>query len=249
MGSKNPLLIELLVSNSELINFLEIEEQSGEKDKQSKGSPEGQKEKLQKLVEEMEKKFVKRDHALDDSEKSKAHKLRKVQLALKKQKEKQQILMEQKLKEEEEKLFYEKQYKNQQEQFEENARVLQEIRVRYKGALQEIKDLEEEHQNEHADLINTVREQQHELLLIKGMLKMLLKDNEIEKVRHRSSFEEESQQWNIPYFYLQAKNVAFPKLGKNQARDLVENEKENRELQFGQKSSVEDSSRNSSNTF
>lgn len=87
---------------------------------------------------------------------------------------------------------------NKQEQFEENSRVLQEIRVRYKGALQEIKDLEEEHQNEHAELINTVRDQQYELLLFKGMLKMILKDHEIEKVRHRSNFEEESQDWNIP---------------------------------------------------
>ena len=159
------------------------------------------------------------------------------------------MLLEQKLKEEEEKLFYEKQYKNQQDQFEENARVLQELRVRYKGALEEIKDLEEEHQNEHAELINTVREQQHELLLVKGMLQMLLKDNEIEKIRHRSSFDDENQKWDIPFFYLQAKNVAFPKLNRNQAKDLVENEKENRELQFGQKSSADESSRNSSNTY
>jgi len=157
-----------------------------------------QKEKLTKLVEEMEKKLVVRDTALNGKEKSKAKKLRKVQLALKKQKEEQQILLEQKRKEEEEKLFYEKQYKNQQEEFEENNRILQEIRVRYKGALQEIKDLEEEHQNEHAELINTVRDQQHELMLYKGMLQMLLKDHEIDKIKNRSSFDEEGQKWDIP---------------------------------------------------
>lgn len=146
----------------------------------------------------MEKKLVQRDHGLDDKERNKAKKLRKVQLALKKQKEQQQILMEQKLKEEEEKLFYEKQYKSQQEQFEENSKILNELRIRYKGALQEIKDLEEEHQNDHADLVNTVRDQQHELMLMKGMLKMILKDYEIDKIRHRSSFDEEKQEWDIP---------------------------------------------------
>ncbi len=62
---------------------------------------------------------------------------------------------------------------SQQEQFDENSKILSELRVRYKGALQEIKDLEEEHQDDHADLVNTVREQQHELMLMKGMLKML----------------------------------------------------------------------------
>ncbi len=96
-------------------NFsIEIEDSSGAKPaskKESSGDVGQQKEKLEKLVEEMEKKLVHRDHGLDDKERNKAKKLRKVQLALKKQKEQQQILMEQELQEEEEKLFYEKKYK------------------------------------------------------------------------------------------------------------------------------------------
>lgn len=95
-----------------VIYYIELDGEDGKNQNSGEGKNIGaQKEKLAKLVEEMEKKLVMRNGALNDKEKIKAKKLRKVQLALKKHKEQQHILMEQKLKEEEEKLFYEKQYK------------------------------------------------------------------------------------------------------------------------------------------
>jgi uncharacterized protein (UPF0147 family) len=136
-------------------------------------------------VQEMEQKLVQRDHALDEKERNKAKKLRKMQLALKKQKEKERFLREQKLKEEEEKLFYEKQYMDQNEQIKEDGQIIRELRERYKGALEEIKDLETEHELQHAELLNTVREQEHEIKLLYGMLSMLLKDKEINNIRRK----------------------------------------------------------------
>ena len=187
---------------------------------------------LEKLVKEMENKLVQKDQALDDKEKLKSKKIRKMQLALKKQKEKEKILNEQKIKEEEEKLFYEKQYNSKQEELNEKDSVLKELRERYRGALQEIKDLEEEHENEHAELLNTVREQEYEIKLVKGMLSMLLTNNEILSIRRKSEFNEEDKEWDIPYFFLKGKQVQFPTLSRNKARDFVENEKQNRELVF-----------------
>ena len=189
----------------------------------------------------MERKLVQRDQALDDQERKKSKKLRKMQLALKKQREKEKFLLEQKQKEEEEKLFYEKQYKDRNEEFEEHKKVLKEIRERYKGALQEIKDLEEEHEKEHAQLIDTIRQQEHELKLYKGMLGMMLKDNEIEKVRRKCMFDDEKQEWEIPVFILKAKEVQFPRLSANKARDMIESEKNSREVEFERQVDKEES--------
>lgn len=117
-------------------------------------------------------------------------------------------------------------------QFEENSMVLKELRERYKGALQEIKDLEEEHENDHAELLNTVREQEHEIKLLKGMLEMLLTDKEIKTIRRKSMFDEETQEWEIPYFQLQKKEISFPKLSRNKAKDMIDAQKDEREVRF-----------------
>ena len=217
-----------------MLNFLEIEEfdevvpKRGDSNKFNAS----QKEMLEKLVQEMENKLVQKDMALDEKEKLKLKKIRKMQLALKKQKEKERILSEEKQKEEEEKLFYEKQYNNKQEELKEKDSLLRELRERYKGALQEIKDLEEEHEDEHAELLNTVRDQECEIKLLKGMLSMLLTNNEILSIRRKWEFNEEDKEWEIPYFFLKGKQVQLPTLSRNKARDLVENEKENREVVF-----------------
>ena len=60
------------------------------------------------------------------------------------------------MKEKEEKLFYEKQYNDIQEEVEENREVIKELRKRYKGALNEIKDLEYENENKHAELLDSL---------------------------------------------------------------------------------------------
>jgi len=192
-----------------------------------------QKEQLEKLVKEMEQKLVQRDNTIDEKEKKKARKIRKIQLILRKQREKEKYLREQKLKQEEEKLFYENKYKSQSEMNVENTDVINKLRERYKGALEEIKDLENEHELQNSDLLSTVRDQEHEVKLLQGTLSMLLSDNEIAKVRSKCLFEEETQEWEIPPFYLQSKEVQFPKLNANKVNEMVEQELEKRDLVFG----------------
>lgn len=149
------------------------------------------------------------------------------------------MLNELKMKEEEEKLFYEKQYNNTQEELREKDALIKELRDRYKAALQEIKDLEEEHENEHSDLLNTVRDQESEIKLLNGMLSILLTSNEILSIRRKSDYNEDNKEWVIPYFFLKGKQVQFPTLSRNKARDLVESEKQNRDVVFQENINIE----------
>ena len=65
---------------------------------------------------------------------------------MKKQKKKEQQLMEEQAKQKDEMLMVEHDFKNLQEEVEENRQVVRELRVKYKGALEEIQDLSNEHQ-------------------------------------------------------------------------------------------------------
>jgi hypothetical protein len=56
---------------------------------------------------------------------------------------------------------------------------------------------------------------------------MLLKDEEIAKIKLKSSYEEDD--WVIPPFILRAKEVSLPKVN---GRAVMEREKEERELEI-----------------
>lgn len=59
------------------------------------------------------------------------------------------------------------------------------------------------------------------------MVKMLLKDEEIAKIKLKSSYEDDD--WNIPAFVLRAKEVCLPKVN---GRQVMEREKEERDVEF-----------------
>lgn len=70
------------------------------------------------------------------------------------------------MEEEEKKLFYENEYNNLQEETQEQKKIIETLRERYKGALQEIKDVEREQFGDKEELLETVRNQQADI----GML-------------------------------------------------------------------------------
>ena len=98
---------------------------------------------------------------------------------IKQQKAQEAKLKEEKIREKEEKLFYEQQYNNIQEEVEENREIIKELRQKYKGALEEIKDLEHENEFKHAEILEDLRTTQQELRLFQGMVEMLLNPHEI----------------------------------------------------------------------
>ena len=117
------------------------------------------------------------------------------------------------MKDKEEKLMYEQKYNSLQEEVEEQREVVRELRDRYQGALQEIKDLEEENEGQHADLLNDLRDTQQELGLMRGLVDVLLSGHELQKIRMKCKYEEDKGEWSIPPFFMKNKEVQLPALG------------------------------------
>ena len=60
---------------------------------------------------------------------------------------------------------------------------------------------------------------------------MLYGRGEIYRIKERSNFDYDNNKWSIPAFYLREKKAVFPKI-KN-SKDLIEQEKENRDMIIG----------------
>lgn len=67
-------------------------------------------------------------------------------------------MLEEQQKREEDLLMMEHEYNDLQEEVNEKTTLLNKLRKRYKGALAEIEDLESEHQDEKADLLESIRQ-------------------------------------------------------------------------------------------
>lgn len=58
---------------------------------------------------------------------------------------------------------------------------------------------------------------------------MLMKNEEIAKLKTKSTYDDNINDWLVPPFILRAKEVTLPSLKKN-GYDVMEQEKENRDL-------------------
>jgi hypothetical protein len=72
-----------------------------------------------------------------------------------------------------------------------------------------------------------VRESEFDNKFYKKIVKMLLRDEEIAKIKLKSTYEDDD--WIIPAFILRAKEVSLPKVN---GRAVMEREKDERELEF-----------------
>ena len=69
---------------------------------------------------------------------------------------------------------------------------------------------------------------------------MMLSGNELQRVRNKCSYDDELNEWSIPSFFLKGKEVQLPKLGGGREAAVIEAEKENRDLMFGDDDDEED---------
>ena len=99
--------------------------------------------------------------------------------------------------------------------------------MKYKGALEEVKDLEHEHQEQKEELLQTIRLYERELSFFTGLFDWAMSSEDMRKIKARSQFDEESKEWTIPPFSLKQKDVFFPKIKNGNARAYMEAEKEN----------------------
>lgn len=131
-------------------------------------------------------------------------------------------------------------YNDLQEEVNEKSQLLNKLRKRYKGALAEIQDLETEHLNEKADLLETIRTLEIDFGFYKAIVDMLLTENNLYKIKSKSSYDDETAEWKLPPFVLKGKQINLPKLGLQKAKRFVEEEKENQVVDFKQNSSQDD---------
>lgn len=132
-----------------------------------------------------------------------------------------------KKKKEEDLLLVEKSYKSLQEEVEEQRKVIDILRTKYKQASSEVKDIEHEHQIQKEQLLDSIRDQDLDLKFFKKVTKMLLKDEEIAKLRLKSQYEDDD--WIVPAFLLKAKEISLPKVN---GRAMMERDKEERDMEI-----------------
>ena len=129
-----------------------------------------------------------------------------------------------------------------QEEVEENRKIIKTLRERYKGALQEIGDLKKENQDQSEEQMVTIREQENELQFYQNLVKYLLKPDELSKIRAKSKNLDDG--WQIPPFVLKKHEVNFPKLSRGKAKEMVEDELNQRDMEFEDEYHQENSSLN-----
>lgn len=178
----------------------------------------------------MEHKLVSGGQALEDKEKEQARAYREYQQKIKNQKKKEKQLLEEKQRKEEEMLSVTRQYKDLQEEAVENRKVIEMLKERLKISQQDNKDLKEEQQGDRDEMLETIRQQSYDLKFYRKLVKMLMKDEEIARVKMKSEWDDNTDDWVVPPFMLKSKEVTLPSLIGKKAYDVMEQEKENREL-------------------
>ena len=103
-----------------------------------------EKENLEALIRDMEKKLVNGGQALEEKEKEQSKVYREYQKKLKIERKKQKQLLQENRKKEEVFMQVESGYKDLQEQVNDQKVMIQKLKVKYQAALQEIKDVEKE---------------------------------------------------------------------------------------------------------
>jgi len=126
----------------------------------------------------------------------------------------------------------EKKYSNLQEEVDEQRKIIKRLRKKYKEATNEIKDLAREHELNKEDLLDTIRLLERDIKINNAIMAYLLSPEELDKIRAKARWHDDRNEFVVPPFILRAKKVNFPKLGHNQAVDMVHEEWNNREIEF-----------------
>jgi hypothetical protein len=201
-----------------------------------------QRKQLELMLVEMEAKMVHSGENIEEEkERIEAKAFREYQLKLKKQKRKQTKLLDEQKRKDEDLLLIEHEYNDLQEEVNDKTKLLNKLRKKYKGALAEIQDLDSEHYNEKAELLDTIRTMDIDLGFYKAIVDILLNESNLYKIKSKSAYDDEKQEWDIPPFVLKGKQVNLPKLGLQKAKRFIEEEKNNHIVEFNPQTSVDSS--------
>jgi hypothetical protein len=92
--------------------------------------------------------------------------------------------------------------------------------------LKKIQDL----QLEKSSLQDLVNSTEKELEFCNQLISQFVDLNELLKIKQKSIFDEKTKTWTIPNFLVQQRKTIFPKLQRNQLKEMLQNEMKQRKI-------------------
>jgi vacuolar-type H+-ATPase subunit I/STV1 len=92
--------------------------------------------------------------------------------------------------------------------------------------LKKIKDLQQE-KNHLNDLVQSTEK---ELEFCNQVILQFVDLNELMKIKQKSVFDDKNRVWSIPNFLVQQRKTVFPKLQRNQLKEMLQNEMKQRKI-------------------
>ncbi|CDW81221.1 kinesin motor domain containing protein [Stylonychia lemnae] len=201
------------------------------------------KEQIQKLIAQMEDRLGQNNNAPaieDAKQKERIKKQRQLQLKLRQEQKKNEQILEEKRRQEEELLNQERKFENLQDEVEEQRRIIEKLKHRNRYADSEIEDLKNEFEYQREDLLESVRDQQKELEFQNEVIKAMLKDYEVQKLRNRAKYDDNNNKWVLPAFFIKEKEIHLPKIRQAQGQSLIQQELDKRDVVFEDQQEFQD---------
>jgi hypothetical protein len=85
-------------------------------------------------------------------------------------------------------------------------------------------------QQEKSQLGDLVQSTEKELEFCNQIILQFIDLNELMKIKQKSVFDEKSKTWTIPNFLVQQRKTVFPKLQRNQLKEMLQNEMKQRKI-------------------
>jgi len=90
--------------------------------------------------------------------------------------------------------------------------IIAKLKAKYDCALNEIKDLAQEQNEEKEDLLVSLRQQDLDVKFYRKIVDMIMKPEELAKLKTKSSYDDGANDWSVPVFLLKQREVALPSL-------------------------------------
>jgi kinesin family protein 3/17 len=169
------------------------------------------KEQLEERIKEIQTKFVNAGE-IEQREKERLKAQKNFRRKFKMQKKRQLQLIEEKKKKEEEMMNMEKKYQSAQDELEDLRKIVKDLRGRYKGIMNEIKQANHEFEDQKEGIYEDLRGLNVENDFLTGILMQAVPHAELETIKKRSVYDEINKKWIVPEFFLENKEKLFPKL-------------------------------------
>jgi len=126
----------------------------------------------------------------------------------------------------------EKKYASLQEEVEAQRKIIFTLKRRYKGAQNEIKDLEREHELNKEEMLDTIRVLEKENQINRAIMAYMVSPQEYDKLRAAARWRDDRNEFVVPPFIVKAKQVKFPKIGQAKGLEMISEEWRNRDIEF-----------------